>query len=255
MQNLQNLTGRHAVVTGGARGLGFAIAQTLAAAGATLTVIDLAQALELADLPAAWHPVAMDLGAADSLDAQRRLAADLGSVDIVVANAGVVPAWRRVAELDADEWHRVMNINTWGVAATLGAFAGALAASGRGSAVVMASINGYKAHPRQVLYSASKHAAIGIMRAAALDLGRHGIRVNALAPGAIATEALQQRIIGRQAEGGPDLETALATLDAETALGAIATPRQVANAALWLASDASSGITGIVVPVEAGLGN
>lgn len=255
MQNLQNLSGRRAVVTGGAQGLGLAIAQTFADAGATLTVIDLAHVLDNADLPVAWHAVAMDLGAADSLVAQSRLAADLGSVDIVVANAGVVPTWRRVAELDADEWQRVMSINTWGVAATLGGFADALAASGRGTAVVMASINGYKAHPRQVLYSASKHAAIGIMRAAALDLGRHGIRVNALAPGAIATEALQQRIIGRQAEGGPDLDTALTTLDAETALGAIATPQQVANAALWLASDASAGITGIVVPVEAGLGN
>ncbi len=255
MQNLHNLTGRHAVVTGGAQGLGLAIAQTLADAGATLTVIDLECVIEVAGLPAAWNAVALDLGAADSLDSQRRLAAGLGSVDIVVANAGVVPAWRRVAELDADEWQRVMNINTWGVAATLGGFADALAVSGRGTAVVMASINGYRAHPRQVLYSASKHAAIGIMRAAALDLGRHGIRVNALAPGAIATEALQQRIIGRQAAGGPDLEAALAALDAETALGAIATPQQVANAALWLASDASAGITGIVVPVEAGLGS
>lgn len=253
MQNLQDLTGRHAVVTGGAQGLGYAIAHTLAQAGASLTVIDLEHTLDTTALPAAWHTVAMDLGAPDSRDAQNRLAASLDAVDIVIANAGVVPTWRTVAELDADEWQRVMAINTWGVAATLGGFADALAVSGRGTAVVMASINGYKAHPRQVLYSASKHAAIGIMRAAALDLGRHGIRVNALAPGAIATDALQQRIIGRQAQGGPDLQTALTALDAETALGAIATPQQVANAALWLASDASAGVTGIVMPVEAGL--
>ncbi len=253
MQNSQDLTGRQAVVTGGARGLGLAIARTLADAGALVTVIDLEEVLESSSLPSDWRVVAMDLGAADSLDAQGRLAAELGTVDIVVANAGVVPTWRTVAELDAAEWQRVMNINTWGVAATLGGFAAALATSDRAAAVVMASINGYRAHPRQVLYSASKHAAIGIMRSAALDLGRQGTRVNALAPGAIATEALQQRITGRHAEGGPDLETALAALDAETALGAIATPQQVANAALWLASDASAGVTGIVVPVEAGL--
>jgi len=254
MQNSQDLTGRRAVITGGAAGLGLAIAQTLADAGAAITVIDLASALAAANLPAAWHTVAMDLGAADSLVAQGRLAAELGDVDIVVANAGVVPPWRGVADLDAAEWQQVMAVNTWGVAATLGGFTPALARSGRGTAVVMASINGYKAHPKQVLYTASKHAAVGIMRAAALDLGRHGIRVNALAPGPIATPALQQRIATRHAAGGPDLDSALAALDAEAALGRIATPQQVASAALWLASDASAGITGVVLPVEAGLG-
>jgi NAD(P)-dependent dehydrogenase (short-subunit alcohol dehydrogenase family) len=254
MQNSQDLSGRHAVVTGGAAGLGLAIAQTLADAGARLTVVDLGAALAAAALPADWRTAALDLGAADSLDAQSQLARDLGDVDIVVANAGVVPPWRGVAELDAAEWQRVMAVNTWGVAATLGGFSAALARSGRGAVVVMASINGYKAHPKQVLYTASKHAAIGIMRAAALDLGRLVIHVNALAPGPIATDALQQRIATRHAAGGPDLASALAALDAEAALGKIATPRQVASAALWLASDASAGITGVVLPVEAGLG-
>jgi NAD(P)-dependent dehydrogenase (short-subunit alcohol dehydrogenase family) len=196
----------------------------------------------------------MDLSAEDSLYTQSQLADALGTVDIVIANAGVVPPWRGVADLDAAEWQRVMAVNTWGVAATLGGFASALTRSRHAAVVVMASINGYKAHAQQVLYTASKHAAIGIMRAAALDLGRQGIRVNALAPGPIATPALEQRIVNRQAAGGPDLESALASLGADTALGRIATPEQVANAALWLASDAAAGVTGVVLPVEAGLG-
>ncbi|MDH4108896.1 MAG: SDR family oxidoreductase [Gammaproteobacteria bacterium] len=253
MRNPLDLTGRRAVVTGGAGGLGLAIAHALSHAGAQITVIDLDRALAGATLPSEWRTVAMDLGAADSLADLRRLAMDLGTLDIAIANAGLVPPWRGVAELDAGEWQRVMAVNTWGVAATLGGFTPALARSGRGAMVVMASINGYKAHPRQVLYTASKHAVIGIMRAAALDLGRHGIRVNALAPGPIATSALQQRIADRHAAGGPDVESALAVLHAETALGSIATESQVAGAALWLASDASAGITGVVLPVEAGL--
>lgn len=253
MHNPQDLTGRHAVVTGGAAGLGLAIAHMLAEAGAGITVIDLASALAAADLPSAWRTADIDLGAPDSLSAQSQLADELGAVDIVIANAGIVPPWRGVDELDADEWQRVMAVNTWGIAATLGGFTQAVARSDHGAMVVMASINGYKAHPKQVLYSASKHAAIGIMRAAALDLGRHGIRVNALAPGPIATPALQKRILTRQTTGGPDLDTALAHLSADAALGKIATPQQVASAALWLASDASAGITGIVLPVEAGL--
>jgi NAD(P)-dependent dehydrogenase (short-subunit alcohol dehydrogenase family) len=231
----QNLSGRRAVITGGAAGLGRAIAELLADAGAHITVIDLEQAFAEAKLPEDWHRE------------------ELGSVDILIANAGLVPPWRGVASLDAGEWQRVMSVNTWGVAASLGGFSAALARSDHGSIVVMASINGYKAHPEQVLYTASKHAVIGIMRAAALDLGRHGIRVNALAPGPIATDALQERISSRHAAGGPDPQAAFAALNADTALGAIATPAQVASAALWLASDASAGITGVVLPIEAGL--
>lgn len=246
------LEGRRAVVTGGARGLGRAIAGALAAAGAAVTVVDLAPAL--GRLPDGWEGLAADLGAPDALETLRGLAARLGAVDVVVANAGIVPPWRGVAELDAAEWARVMAVNTWGVAATLGAFADALAASGRGSAIVMASINGYRAHPRQVLYTASKHAAVGIMRAAALDLGRRGVRVNALAPGPVATEALMGRLAARHAAGLAAPDAALAALAADTALGRLATEADVAAAALWLASDAAAAITGVVLPVEAGLG-
>lgn len=248
----RDLVGRSAVVTGAGSGLGRAIAERLFAAGAAIVAVDLEPAL--AGIPADWaaHPV--DLAAAGAEARLGALAARLGTVDIVVANAGVVPPWRGVAELDAAEWHRVMTINVWGVAATLGAFAAALARSGRGSAVAMASINGYRAHPRQVLYTASKHAVIGVVRAAALDLGAAGTRVNALAPGPVATEALRGRIAARHASGGPPSDAALAALARGTALGRLVTAAEVAAAAHWLVSDASAGITGVVLPVEAGMG-
>jgi NAD(P)-dependent dehydrogenase (short-subunit alcohol dehydrogenase family) len=254
MPNPQALHGRRAVVTGGASGLGLAIARKFASLGARISIIDLAPALDSADLPGAWQTHGLDLAARDSLEQQAAIAAELGTVDIVVANAGVVPPWRRVTELDAGEWQSVMAINTWGVASTLGAFAGALQASGHGSAIVMASINGYRAHPAQVLYTASKHAALGIMRAAALDLGRQGIRVNALAPGPVATEALLTRIRQRATRGGPEPQDALAAMAGETALGRMVTTDDIANAAAWLASDASAGTTGVILPIEAGLG-
>lgn len=156
-------------------------------------------------------------------------------------------------DLDADEWRRVMGVNVWGVAATIGGFADALARSDNASVIVMASINGFRAHASQVLYTASKHAVIGVMRAAALDLGRDGTRVNALAPGPIATDALLGRVAARHAEGGPRPEDVLATMSAETALGRMATEDDVAAVAHFLASDASAGMTGSVFPVEAGL--
>jgi NAD(P)-dependent dehydrogenase (short-subunit alcohol dehydrogenase family) len=247
----QDLAGRVAVVTGAGRGLGRAIAGRLAASGAAIVAVDLAPAL--ADLPPGWEAVPLDLADAGAQGALRALAARLGAVSVVVANAGLVPPWRGVEELDAAEWHRVMTVNVWGVAITLGAFAPALAASGHGSAIAMASINGYRAHPRQVLYTASKHAVIGVMRSAAQDLGARGVRVNALAPGPIATEALVGRIAARAGGGGPSPEAALAALAGETMLGRMATAADVASAAHFLASDASAGMTGHVLPVEAGL--
>jgi NAD(P)-dependent dehydrogenase (short-subunit alcohol dehydrogenase family) len=250
---MDGMAGRTAVVTGAAGGLGRAIATRLAQSGARIVAIDTDSALTQADLPADWRAEAIDLGADDALDRQKVLAESLGAVDIVIANAGLVPPWRRVADLDAAEWQRVMAVNVWGVAATLGGFAGALARTGRGAAVLMASINGYRAHPDQMLYTTSKHAVIGIMRTAALDLGQQGTRVNALAPGPIATNALMGRLAYRHGRGGPAPQDALAALSAETALRRIATPEQVADAAHFLASDAAAGVTGVVLPVEAGL--
>lgn len=250
---MKAMEGKTAVVTGAAGGLGKAIANRLAQAGAKIIAIDTDTALAQASLPAEWEREAIDLGAPDSLSLMRGVAEKLGRVDVVVANAGLVPPWRSITDVDPTEWQRVMAVNVWGVAATLGGFGLALNASVNGSAIVMASINGSKAYPSQVLYSTSKHAVIGIMRTAALDLGPGGTRVNALAPGPIATEALMQRLAYRHSIGGPMPEVALTELASTTALGRVATPEQVSEAALFLASDASAGITGTVLPVEAGL--
>ena len=251
MPFVQDLRGRRALITGGGRGLGRAIAERLAASGAEISVLDLPDGL--ADMPADWSAVPLDLCAPDTEAGLAGLAKDLDRLDILVANAGAVPPWRGVDALDREEWERVMTLNVWAVAQSLGAFASALERSGRGSAVLMASINGFTAHPKQVLYTASKHAVIGIARAAALDLGSRGVRVNALAPGPIATDALVGRVRTRHEEGGPAPDVALAELAGETALGRIATAEEVAHAAHFLASDASSGMTGVVLPVNAGL--
>ena len=164
-----------------------------------------------------------------------------------------MPLWRRIAALDLAEWSRVFDVNVRGVALSLKCAAPMLARSPGGSAVLMASINGYRAHPDQALYTATKHAVLGLARAAALDLGRDGVRVNALAPGPILTGALRGRIEARAAAGGTDAGTAIVALSADAALGRTATEAEVAAAATFLAGDASSGITGTCLPVEAGL--
>ncbi len=153
----------------------------------------------------------------------------LEGLDILVANAGMVPPWHRIEALDLAEWDTVFALNVRGVAVSLKAAASALKASDHGAAVIMASINGYRAHPDQALYTSTKHATLGLMRAAALDLGRDGIRVNALAPGPILTDALRGRICSRAAVGGPPAQEIIAAMHAETALGRLATETDVAR--------------------------
>jgi NAD(P)-dependent dehydrogenase (short-subunit alcohol dehydrogenase family) len=251
MQVMQDLTGRRAVVTGAGRGLGYAIAHRLAQSGASITAIDLIGSLT--GMPEQWARVPIDLTASD---AEKKLAEVAGVhevTDILVANAGLVPPWRSVDALVRTEWDKVMTLNVWAVAQTLGAFAPFLARSDHASVIVMASINSFSAQPKQMLYTASKHAVIGVMRAAAMDLGPQGIRVNALAPGPIATDAMLSRLEARHSDGGPEPKIALDQLASNAALKRLATDNDVANAAYFLASDASAGITGSIIPVEAGL--
>ncbi len=248
------LAGKIALITGGARGLGRAIAETFSDAGACGLVLDLPTQLQVAGPIAGFAGIAGDV--TEEADLAAAVAASLsrfGRLDIVVANAGLVPPWRETAALDLQEWDRVMAVNVRGVAATLKHAVPALMVQG-GAVVVMASVNAFAAHPRQMLYTASKHATLGIVRAAARDLGRFGIRVNGVAPGPVATAALLERVRARAADGASEAE-ALAAMAAETALGRIATAGEVANAALFLASDLASGITGELLPVDAGFGS
>jgi NAD(P)-dependent dehydrogenase (short-subunit alcohol dehydrogenase family) len=164
-----------------------------------------------------------------------------------------VPPWRGIEVLDLAEWDRVFAVNVRGVAATMKAAVPHLKARG-GAIVAMSSIMGYRAHGGQAAYVASKHAVLGMVRAAALDLGRFGIRVNAIGPGSVATEALVGRMAARADAGiSPPVPQALEAAAREPALQRMVTERDVARTALYLVSDLASGVTGQIIPVEGGL--
>lgn len=247
------LRGRVALVTGAARGIGNAIARRFASAGACGMATDLDAAATRAALPEGWNAVVADVRDETSLrDAVAATLARFGRLDVVVANAGVVPPWSETETMDLALWDDVFAVNVRGVMATIKAAVPAMKQRG-GSIVVMGSLTSRQGHARQCLYTATKHAVLGIVRCTALDLGRYAIRVNALGPGPIATEALRGRLAKRAAEGGLAVDEALKRHGADAALGRMASETDVANAALYLASDLAAGITGQILPVDAGL--
>ena len=169
-----------------------------------------------------------------------------------MANAGIVPPWRTINDIDNDEWEKVFNINVKGVALTIKHSVELMKSSG-GSIIVMGSINSLLGHSGQSLYTASKHALLGIVKCAAIDLGKFDIRVNAIGPGPIATEALLKRLKSREDNGGTIANSALEEFANNTALGKMATEEDVANTVLYLSSNLSSSITGQIIPVCSGL--
>ncbi len=245
-----SLAGRRALVTGAASGIGAAIAARFASAGARGVSLDV---VAPSSWPTDWKSLIADVRSEEAVaracaDAATKLG---GGIDVLVAAAGIVPPWRRVDELDLDEWDEVFAVNVRGIAATL-KHAAPLVADG-GAIVAIASLNSWRGDPNLASYVASKHAVLGIVRSAAIDLGRRGIRVNAVGPGPIATDALRLRIERRAQAGGPALNDALAAAAAQTSLGRIATTDDVAGATLFLASDLAGGITGQLLPVDGGL--
>lgn len=245
------LQGKTALVTGGAGGLGRAIAHTLRDAGASGTVVDLSESAAIAGAPEGWRGRAADVrDEATLVSAVRSTVEAFGGLDIVVANAGVVLPWRETEHISLDEWEHTFAINVRGVIATIKAAIPALKERG-GSIIALGSEASYNGHPRQAAYVASKHAVLGIVRSTALDLGRYQIRVNAIGPGTIATDALLARVASR-ATAAQSAAQILDNAVQATALGRLATEKDVANTVLFLASELASGITGALVPITAG---
>jgi NAD(P)-dependent dehydrogenase (short-subunit alcohol dehydrogenase family) len=244
------LDGKTAVVTGGANGLGAGIVRLFATEGARGVILDLPSTLN-DDTPPGWSSVGTDVRDDASVAAAFvEIAGSHPNVDVLVAAAGIVPGWADVASIDLEQWDDVFGVNVRGMLSTIKHVLPLMQTDG--AIIAVGSLNSWHGDPNLTTYVASKHAVLGLVRSAALDLGRRGIRVNAIAPGPIATDALLSRMARRERELGIPVADALAAAARQTALGRMATIDEVAGAALFLASDLSSGITGHLLPVDAG---
>lgn len=247
------LKGRKAIITGGGRGIGFATAQALAEAGASLTITDIDPVLldkamhTLGDLGYSVSTAVMDVTDSKSVSTiAEQITTNMGGVDIVVANAGI--AWPDTPSEDmTDEvWLRVLDVNLNGSFWTCREFGRRMLASGEGGSIVtLGSMSGLITNKpqRQTQYNSAKAAVHHMTRSLAAEWAERGIRVNSVAPTYVDTE---------MSRGGFDDETLFPVWMDSTPMRRVALPDEVASTVLFLVSEASSAITGAVLPVDCG---
>ncbi len=221
-----NLAGKVAYVTGGKRGIGAAAAEALVNCGAVAHIFDVPE---------------VDVASYDSL---RQAFAESPDPDIVIANAGVgKPEAPDITAADLDNWHRTIAVNLTGVFHTVKLAAERMKPRRRGAIVITASTNSFDGEAELTAYNASKAGVLGIMHTAANELGRYGIRVNAVCPGLIRTSLTSKMF---------DNTAYLKDYFRHIALGRGGEAEEVANAILFLASELASYITGTALLVDGG---
>ncbi len=248
------LPGKVAIVTGASRGIGEAIATCFVEHGANVVVASRkeegvkAAADKLNALRAGSAlPVAAHTGKEDDCKALvQKAIAKFGKVDILVNNAGTNPYFGPMLDTEMGAWDKTFEVNLKGYFWMTREVARHLIAreEKKGSIVNIASIVGMMSAPLQGVYGMTKAAVISMTKTLALELGSSGIRVNAISPGMVDTK-LAAAIVGN--------DTLVKDLNARTALGRVAQPEEIAGAALYLASDASSFTTGEVLVVDGGM--
>ena len=247
-----DLEGRAALVTGAASGIGRATAEVLAGMGARLLVSDIAEdagaaaARALRDAGADARFVAADVADEASVAAIVAAAVDAyGRLDLAANCAGVGGGHASTHEYPVATWDRIVAVNLRGTWLAMRAELPALLASGGGAIVNVASTLGLRGSPNASPYSASKHGVIGLTRTAALEYAPHGVRVNAVCPGAIDTPMMDETFA--RFPGFREM------LIGFVPTGRMGTATEVANAIAWLLSDAASFVTGEALTVEGGL--
>ncbi|HEX6662323.1 MAG TPA: 3-oxoacyl-[acyl-carrier-protein] reductase [Gaiellaceae bacterium] len=236
-----SLEGKTALVTGGSRGIGRAIAFELAAAGARVTLSYRSGREEAEEVAREAGAVALEADVSDP-EAAKRLVEAAGDLDILVNNAGLTRDGL-IARMSDEDWHDVIETNLGGVFHTCRAAVRGMMKRRSGSIVNISSIVGVHGNPGQTNYSASKAGIIGFTKALARELGTRAVRANVIAPGYIDTR-LTDVISAEMKE----------LMLANTPLGRFGRPEDVAGAVRFLCSDEAAFITGDVLLVDGGLG-
>jgi NAD(P)-dependent dehydrogenase (short-subunit alcohol dehydrogenase family) len=246
-----DFSGKAVVVTGAASGIGEACARAFARRGASVLLADVNEernrgAADLIAIDMGGSPVAVTANVASDADCEAivlRALDEFGRIDVLINNAGIV-APGTVLDLPASEWDRVFDINLRSYFMLTQIATRAMIERGvKGAVINMSSVNAELAIPNQVAYVASKGGVRQLTRASALALAPYGIRVNAIGPGSIMTDLLKTVMAD---------ETGRRKILSRTPLGRVGEPEEIANVALFLASDMASYITGQTIYPDGG---
>lgn len=249
-----SLAGRHALVTGGGRGIGRAVARALTGSGARVSITGrtegpLQETVAAGD--AAFHAVADVTDAAALRAAIAAAEQALGPIDILVANAGQA-ASSSFAKGDAAVFQQMFDVNVMGVVHAGQAVVPGMLARGHGRIINIASIAGLKGMAYVTAYCAAKHAVVGLTRALAQEVAARGVTVNAVCPGYVETDMVAVGLDNIAAKTGKGRDEALAAMIKDNPQKRLITASEVAAACLWLASDGAAAVNGAVIPITGG---
>lgn len=249
-----SLTGRHAVVTGGGSGVGAAIAVSLAATGASVTITGrrAEQLAQVCDQHPGIVPAACDVTNRDEFEhAMDQAHSRTGPIDIMVANAGVANSkpFHRLTPGDLSE---MLAVNVLGVFNSFQIAQASIGERGWGRLIAIASTAGLIGYPYVSHYCASKHAVIGMTRALAQETAKRGITVNAVCPSYVDTPMTDRTIENIIAQTGRTREQAIAALTEPNPQGRLITAQEVAGTVLWLCSDVAAGVNGQAIAINGG---
>lgn len=251
---MDSLKGRHALVTGGNRGIGAAIAGALAAAGATVSIVGRDEAALKSQIDAgrahAWRRA--DVTDVASLStAVDALTQASGPVDVLVNNAGGAFS-APFAKTSADDFRRMIDLNLMGVVHGIHAVLPDMVARGRGRIVTIASTAALKGYAYVSAYAAAKHAVLGLTRSLALETAKSGVTINCVCPGFTDTDLIAGSVELIVQKTGRDPAQVRAELAKANPQGRLIEPQEVAAAVVWLCSSQAASITGIALPVAGG---
>lgn len=247
------LTGKVALITGAAMGMGASTAELFAAAGAKVVIADFneemgrQQAQKISDAGGTAAFVKADVSKSKEVAAMVQFAVETyGSLDVAVNNAAHTPDAEPLADMDEKVFDAVIAVDLKGVALCMKYELKQMMKQGKGGSIInISSVSGIRPQPGNPAYIAAKHGVIGLTKSGAMDYSPHGIRVNSIAPGGVDTPMLRGAL--EQFNFDPIEYAKQLSL-----LGRFAQPNEIAQASLWLASDLSSFVTGAVLSVDGG---